>query len=395
MEVVFNSTWCLGDQNDLSAPSDTASLNPVARNFVNAEAWWSVVEWQSSLRTCQAYKRQPRQSLPITTVVWKFSDLHHLPLLTLHDSTFLLLSTPPKNTPHRDKTTTTAFASLLSRTTGTIESSEMEPLPSLSPPLPTRRPQHHAPQQHSRKRSPLAFTAAAIFLLSSSLPTSASTALKSSRGTRRIGSQPAFLHAPQPPSSPTSFASSVSSSSSFPPYYHAPRPLAATPLPRNDKDKKTKGGGSTGPIKSRSGLTGTGLTREKAVLGAVGGSLGVWGIFTAARNLQSAADKASSRAFVWKEPSKIAKKKLEGGGLSGPGLSLTPQGVFSLAFVTYLARFLLNFDSSVANWWASEVLPTAPVSSSKGNEEIREGGSEGVREVRRGRRKGGRKGGRI
>ncbi|GAB5036320.1 mitochondrial substrate carrier family protein [Nannochloropsis oceanica] len=243
----------------------------------------------------------------------------------------------------------------------------MEPLPSLSPPLPTRRPQHHAPQQHSRKRSPLAFTAAAIFLLSSSLPTSASTALKSSRGTRRIGSQPAFLHAPQPPSSPTSFASSVSSSSSFPPYYHAPRPLAATPLPRNDKDKKTKGGGSTGPIKSRSGLTGTGLTREKAVLGAVGGSLGVWGIFTAARNLQSAADKASSRAFVWKEPSKIAKKKLEGGGLSGPGLSLTPQGVFSLAFVTYLARFLLNFDSSVANWWASEVLPTAPVSSSKGS----------------------------
>jgi len=163
-------------------------------------------------------------------------------------------------------------------------------------------------------------------------------------------------------------------------------------LPRNDKDKKTKGGGSTGHIKSRSGLTGTGLTREKAVLGAVGGSLGVWGIFTAARNLQSAADKASSRAFVWKEPSKIAKKKLEGGGLSGPGLSLTPQGVFSLAFVTYLARFLLNFDSSVANWWASEVLPTAPVSSSKGNEEIREGGSEGVR---RGRRKGGRKGGRI
>lgn len=242
----------------------------------------------------------------------------------------------------------------------------MEPLPSLSPLLPTRRPQHHAPQQHSRKRSPLAFTAAAIFLLSSSLPTSASTAYKSSAGTRRIGSQPAFLHAPQPPSSPTSFSSSVSFSS-FPPYYRAPRPLAATPLPRNDKDKKTKGGGSTGHIKSRSGLTGTGLTREKAVLGAVGGSLGVWGIFTAARNLQSAADKASSRAFVWKEPSKIAKKKLEGGGLSGPGLSLTPQGVFSLAFVTYLARFLLNFDSSVANWWASEVLPTAPVSSSKGS----------------------------
>ena len=134
-------------------------------------------------------------------------------------------------------------------------------------------------------------------------------------------------------------------------------------MPRNDKDKKTKGGGKL-PKKSRSGLAGAGLTREKAILGAVGGSLGVWGIATAARNLQEAADKASSRAFVWKQPSKMVKS--EGGGLSGPGLSLTPQGVFSLAFVTYLARFLLNFDSSVSSWWSSEVLPTVPVSYTKG-----------------------------
>ena len=313
-------------------------------------------------------------------MVWKFSALHHLPLLTLHDSTFQLLSIHPKNTTHRDKTTTADSASPPSRTSATTRSSSMEPLPSLPPLLPTRRPQHNAPQQHSRRRNPIAFTAAAIFLLSSSLPTSASSAYKSSRSPRRIGSQSAFLRAPPPPLSPlSSFSSSASSASSFPPYRHAPRPLAATPLPRNDKDKKAKGGGSTEPIKSRSGLAGAGLTREKAILGAVGGSLGVWGIATAAHDLQKAADKASSRAFVWKEPSEMAKK-LEGGGLSGPGVSLTPQGVFSLAFVTYLARFLLNFDSSVANWWASEVLPTAPVSSSKGNEGSREGGREGRRE---------------
>lgn len=91
----------------------------------------------------------------------------------------------------------------------------------------------------------------------------------------------------------------------------------------------------------------------------------MWGIVTAARNLQTATDKASSKAFVWKQPSRSLLKE-EGGGLSGPGLSLTPQGVFSLAFVTYLARFLLNFDSSVSSWWASEVLPTVPASYSKG-----------------------------
>lgn len=99
--------------------------------------------------------------------------------------------------------------------------------------------------------------------------------------------------------------------------------------------------------------------------GAVGGSLGIWGIFTAAVNLQKAEEASvGSRSFVWKQPSTL---KEEGGGLSGPGLSLTPQGLFPLAFVTYLARFLLNFDSSVSSWWASEVVPAVPSSYSKGS----------------------------
>ncbi|EWM30058.1 mitochondrial phosphate carrier protein [Nannochloropsis gaditana] len=99
--------------------------------------------------------------------------------------------------------------------------------------------------------------------------------------------------------------------------------------------------------------------------GAVGGSLGVWGIFTAAVNLQKAEEASvGSRSFVWKQPSTL---KEEGGGLSGPGLSLTPQGLFPLAFVTYLARFLLNFDSSVSSWWDSEVVPAVPSSYSKGS----------------------------
>jgi hypothetical protein len=105
----------------------------------------------------------------------------------------------------------------------------------------------------------------------------------------------------------------------------------------------------------------------------------VWGILTAARNLQEAdAYSVGAQSFVWKPNTELqqppssspfkgkgsggaaAQTKEEGGGLSGPGLSLTPQGVFSLAFVTYLARFLLNFDSSVKAWWAQEVLPAIP-----------------------------------
>ncbi|TFJ87952.1 hypothetical protein NSK_001298 [Nannochloropsis salina CCMP1776] len=142
-----------------------------------------------------------------------------------------------------------------------------------------------------------------------------------------------------------------------------PSPLSASPLPRNDDDSKRKTTAPTSRV--RSGLDGVGLTREKALLGAVGGSLGIWGIFTAAVNLQKAEEASvGSRSFVWKQPSTL---KEEGGGLSGPGLSLTPQGLFPLAFVTYLARFLLNFDSSVSSWWASEVVPAVPSSYSKGS----------------------------
>ncbi|EKU21506.1 mitochondrial phosphate carrier protein, partial [Nannochloropsis gaditana CCMP526] len=150
-------------------------------------------------------------------------------------------------------------------------------------------------------------------------------------------------------------------------FYFGKQPMwddgRASPLPRNDDDSKRKTIAPTS--RARSGLDGVGLTREKALLGAVGGSLGVWGIFTAAVNLQKAEEASvGSRSFVWKQPSTL---KEEGGGLSGPGLSLTPQGLFPLAFVTYLARFLLNFDSSVSSWWDSEVVPAVPSSYSKGS----------------------------
>ncbi len=117
-----------------------------------------------------------------------------------------------------------------------------------------------------------------------------------------------------------------------------------------------------------------GLTREKAILGAVGGSLGVWGLVTAARNTAEAERQSvGARSFVWKPagapsssssaagPHPPSSPPAEvGGGLSGPGLSLSPEGVFPLAFVTYLARFLLNFDSSVKDWWGQEVEAAVP-----------------------------------
>lgn len=112
-----------------------------------------------------------------------------------------------------------------------------------------------------------------------------------------------------------------------------------------------------------------GLTREKAIAGAVGGSLGVWGLVTAARNTaEKQASSVGARSFLWKPAAFPTKQAADGtgkgvevgGGLSGPGLSLSPEGVFPLAFVTYLARFLLNFDSSVQAWWGQEVEAAVP-----------------------------------
>ena len=151
------------------------------------------------------------------------------------------------------------------------------------------------------------------------------------------------------------------------------------PAGRNDNDKSTS---SSSAPRSRGGLGGAGLTREKAIVGAVGGGLGVWGIVTAARNLNEAeAQSVGSKSFLWRPtgpggvspattgPSAATVTTEVGGGLSGPGLSLTPQGIFSLAFVTYLARFLLNFDSSVKAWWGQEVVAAVPRSYGRASRE--------------------------
>lgn len=135
----------------------------------------------------------------------------------------------------------------------------------------------------------------------------------------------------------------------------APWPLLAAQGPSKDPRGSSKGIGKPG------------LTREKAIIGAVGGSLGVWGLVTAARNTaEKEASSVGARSFLWRpaaSPTKQAKPPASGevgGGLSGPGLSLSPEGVFPLAFVTYLARFLLNFDSSVQAWWGQEVEAAVP-----------------------------------
>ena len=197
---------------------------------------------------------------------------------------------------------------------------------SSSTPTPTRR-----------RRLALAVAATVLAL---SMPAAAAAA---SSHPRRIGGRlPSLFFAPPPPPSSSTRA--------------CPPPLYATNGPNNNNNKGSSKGKAAGGVpaappggKARSGLGGVGLTREKALLGrycptflslppthppthfshtkgAVGGSLGIWGIYTAAKNLQEAEISSVDNSFVWKSTNapNVVKEEL-GGGLSGPGLSLTPQ----------------------------------------------------------------------
>lgn len=100
------------------------------------------------------------------------------------------------------------------------------------------------------------------------------------------------------------------------------------------------------------------VTRREAAAGLVGGSLGIYGIVKSAQDMAARQAKdPATRTFVWNDN--------VGDMLKDADELFRAEEVYPLPFITYLSRFLLNFDPRCRTWWLNDVEAAVPESFSK------------------------------